>query len=195
VIGVSSRGVSYSASDPGHAAWVHNALTDSFLTANQIYSDHPLTVVESDRFVEEQTRIGTLLGGEPLPQTAPELSSWIVGHPRIESSPETEKVVEFLAKPPLRPAIKVGYLTILEAAVSTLPPRILEILDIEPKRGAEVAGRAAVRTLRWALGYSPSWALALERSGVEVPLDLFRRIPEGVTARTDVVRPQAGPIG
>ena len=36
--------------------------TDSFLIANQVYSDHPLTVVEADRFVEEQTRIGALLG-------------------------------------------------------------------------------------------------------------------------------------
>lgn len=177
VKGVSGRGVPYSAADPGHSAWVHNALTDSFLTANQHYSDHPLTVVEADRFVDEQARIGTLLGADPMPLSAADLAEWLILHPAIAPSPEMGKVVDFLSDPPLGPGIKTGYLVLYEAAVATLPEVIRGILGLKPKPAAGVLGRRAVKSLRWALGYSPSWALALRRVGRELPAGMFRRIP------------------
>lgn len=183
VKGVSSRGHPYNAADPGHSAWVHNVLTDSFLTTNQVYGGIPLTVVEADRFVEEQTRVGALLGADPMPSTAAELSRWVANHPEIGPSPEMEKVVEFLTDPPLNPGIKAGYRVLFEAAVFTLPPRVSAILGVEPKPAADVVGRAGVRSLRWALGYSASWALALRRTGQEIPEDLFRRIPDEVLNR------------
>jgi len=183
VKGVSSRGIAYDAADPAHAAWVHNALTDSFLTANQVYSEHPLTIVEADRFVEEQTRIGKLLGAEPLPETARELSEWLSEHPDVAGSPEMDDVVNFLARPPLSPGIKTGYLVVFQAAVTNLPRRLQDVLRLRPRPGAEALGRAAVSSLRWALGYSPSWALASRRVGVEISPELFRRIPEGVLDR------------
>jgi uncharacterized protein (DUF2236 family) len=176
--GTSSRGLRYDAADPGQAAWVHNALTDSFLTTNGFYSDHPLTAAEADRFVLEQAAIGALLGAEPLPSTAAELSNWITDHPAIGPSPEMEKVVDFLGSPPLSAGIKLGYLALLEAATVTLPERISNILGIRAKPGARLVGRAAVSSLRWALGYSPSWALALQRVDAAVPFELFRRVPE-----------------
>jgi uncharacterized protein (DUF2236 family) len=178
VKGMSSRAIRYSAAEPGHAAWVHNALTDSFLNTNQHYSDFPLTTVEADRFVQEQARIGALLGADPLPSTADGLSTWITDHSEIDSSPEMTKVVEFLTAPPLRPGLKAGYLVLLDAAVATLPDRLQRILGLNPKPTAKIVGRAAVNSLRWALGYSPSWALALTRVGAELPVGLFRRLPD-----------------
>jgi uncharacterized protein (DUF2236 family) len=183
VRGISSRGVFYDAADPDHAAWVHNALTESFLTANRHYSDYPLTVVEADRFVEEQARVGALIGADPVPTSATELSTWIETHPDAASSPDMRSAVEFLTDPPLALGVKTGYLLLLEAAIATLSPRYLEILGLRPKPGAETLGRAAVASLRWALGYSPSWALALMRCGEELPAGLFRRIPNGVLER------------
>ena len=177
--GTSSRGIRYSAADPGQAAWVHNSLTDSFLATNRCYSDYPLTTVEADRFVQEQMLVGSLLGAEPLPSTASELSRWIADHPEIGPSPEMTKVVDFLVSPPLSPGLKTGYLTLLEAAVATLPERLLKILGIRPKPAGRMVGRAAVGGLRWALGYSPSWALALRRVDADIPKELFRRLPEG----------------
>lgn len=177
VKGVSSRGIEYDANDPGYAAWVHNALTDSFLVTNRFYSDHPLTTVEGDHFVQEQARIGSLLGAKPLPSTAAELSIWVDEHPDIASSPEMTKVLNFLTSPPLSRGIRAGYVVLLEAAMVTLPSRMLHILALRPRPGAEVVGRNAVKGLRWALGYSPSWALALSRVGAEVPVELFRRLP------------------
>lgn len=178
VKGVSSRGIPYDAADPGYSAWVHNALTDSFLAAHQTYGANPLRPDEADRFVAEQTRIGALLGSDPMPTTADALRGWVSEHPEAESSPEMEQVVAFLTNPPLSPGIKVGYMVLLEAAVAIVPERLRGILGVSPKPGAEAVGRTAVSTLRWALGYSPSWALALKRTDSEVPWELFRQIPE-----------------
>lgn len=175
VKGESSRGIPYDADDPGYSAWVHNVLTDSFLRAHQRYGRRRLTSAEADRFVLEQTRIGALLDSDPLPETASELAVWVREHPDLAWSAEMEEVVAFLTDPPMKPAIKAGYTMLLQAAIPTIPPRIRDILGLESKRGAEMAGRGAVSTLRWALGYSPSWALALERCGAEVPDELFRR--------------------
>lgn len=183
VRGVSSRGIPYDADDPWYAAWVHNALVDSFLTTNQHYSDQPLSVLDADRFVGEQTRIGALLGSDPMPDTASELAAWVSGHPDIAPSREMEEVVSFLEAPPLSPGIMIGYRVLFQAAVAILPERIRVVLGLDPKPAAEVVGRAGVNGLRWALGYSPSWALALARVNADIPTHLFRRIPDGVVAK------------
>jgi uncharacterized protein (DUF2236 family) len=179
VEGVSSRGLQYDAADPGLSAWVHNALTDSFLAANQAFAERRLSPSEADRFVEEQTRIGALLGADPLPATAHDLAAWIGEHHLAAESPEMIEVVRFLTDPPLSAAVRVGYAVILEAAVATIPTRLREVLGLRAKPGADLVGRAAVSGLRWALGYSPSWALAMKRTGVDIPWDMFRQVPEG----------------
>ena len=187
VKGVSSRGRPYDAADPRYSAWVHNALTDSFLTANQHYSDYPLTVVEADRFVAEQALIGARLDADPLPSTARDLRQWIETHPDIAPSPEMTSVVEFLGDPPLSPGVRLGYGLLHAAAVATLPERIREVLGVRSRPGAVSLGVAAVSGLRWALGASPSWALALTRCGVEIPIGMFRRQPPASTApRRDI---------
>ncbi|HEU4319877.1 MAG TPA: oxygenase MpaB family protein [Acidimicrobiia bacterium] len=182
VKGTSSRGIPYDASDPGFSAWVHNALTDSFLVANQAYGGFPLHPAEADRFVTEQARIGALLGADPMPLTAKGLSDWVANHPDVAPSPEMRDVVEFLTNPPLRAGVKAGYLVLLEAAVATIPDRLRSVLGLSVKPGAQIAGRAGVAGLRWALGYSPSWALALERTGRPLPEGLFRQDPSARVA-------------
>lgn len=175
VKGVSTRGVAYDAADPGYSAWVHNVLTDSFLVAHQTYGAMRLTEPESDLFVSEQTRIGALLDADPMPTTASALADWVREHPEVASSPAMEDVVDFLTHPPLSPGIRIGYMALLEAAIAIIPPRLRAVLGVTPKPGAEAIGRGAVTSLRWVLGFSPSWALALRRAGSDVPEGLFRR--------------------
>lgn len=177
VRGVSSRGMEYDAADPAHSAWVHNVLTDSFLVANQAFGGRRLDPVEADAFVEEQTRIGALLDVDPMPGSALGLSAWVAQHPELAPSPEMTEIVDFLCDPPLSPGIKVAYRVLLEAAIAVIPPPLREILGLERKAGAELMGRAAVSSLRWATGYSPSWALALTRTGADVPWAMFRDLP------------------
>ncbi len=78
----SHRGKAYTADTAEFAAWVHNALTDSFLATYQTYAPTPLAERDADRFVEEQTKVGRLLGADPLPTTARELRLWMATHPQ-----------------------------------------------------------------------------------------------------------------
>lgn len=175
VQGVSERGVPYDADDPGFSAWVHNALTDSFLVANQAYGATELSPAEADQFVAEQTRVGALLNADPMPETASDLSNWIVDNPAIASSAPMEEAVEFLRRPPLSLGLKTGYKVLQAAAVATIPARIRSILGVETTPGAIPAGKAAIRALRWAMGFSPTWNLALVRTDAPIPEGLFRQ--------------------
>ncbi len=175
VRGTSHRGRGYSAGRPEHAAWVHNALTDSFRAAYEAYGREDLAQEDYDRFVAEQTRVGTLLDAAPLPTSASSLAAWMTDHPDLAPSPGMLEVVEFLRSPPLPMPQRAGYELLFRAAVATVPPRLIDILGLDVPRGAESIGRAAVASLRWALGSSPSWRIALTRVGAAPPPGLFRQ--------------------
>ncbi len=175
VRGRSERDRPYSAGHPELAAWVHNVLTDSFLAAYQAYGPQPLTADEADRFVAEQARIGALLDADPLPTTAAALSRWIAENPALAGSDAQVSALGFLKDPPLPAGVKVGYRALFAAAVPTIQPAVRDLLDVQPVWGSGELGRAAVGALRWALGSSPSWHLALVRSGAPVPPGLFRQ--------------------
>lgn len=175
VHGRSERNRAYSAGTPELAAWVHNVLTDSFLVAYQTFGPSPLTVDEADQFVVEQARIGALLHAAPLPSTAAELSRWISEHPAIASTRHQAEAVAFLRDPPLPVPVRVAYHLLQRAAVVTIPPVIRDIIGVSPTPGAQQIGRISVHSLRWALGSSPSWHVALVRVGAPVPKGLFRQ--------------------
>jgi uncharacterized protein (DUF2236 family) len=175
VSGVSSRGIPYDADDPAFSAWVHNALTDSFLVANQIFGRTRLSDSQADAFVSEQTRVGALLDSDPMPDTMVGLREWIGNHPTLAPSPEMADAVDFLTDPPLEPGIKIGYKILMEAAVATIPDRLRAILGLTKTPGAISAGRVMTAGLRWALGSSPSWNLALIRCRAPVPDGRFKQ--------------------
>lgn len=179
VRGRSERQRPYSAGHPGLAAWVHNVLTDSFLVAFRSVGPRPLTDEEADLFVVEQARIGSLLGAAPLPMSAPELSRWISDHPELAPTQAQAHAVEFLRDPPLPLAVKFGYRLLFAAAVATIPQRICDIIGLDPSPRRGLSDRRIVAALRWALGSSPSWHLALVRSGAPIPAGRFRQpLPE-----------------
>ncbi len=175
VRGTSERNVSYSAGQPDLAAWVHNVLTDSFLAAYQAFGPQPLSPEDADRFVDEQSRIGALLTSAPLPSTARKLSDWIADHPDTAPSSAQAKAIRFLRRPPLPPGVGIGYRILADAAISTIPTGLRDLLDLRDHPSTEPVGRGLVSALRWALGSSPSWHLALVRCGSEVPDGLFRQ--------------------
>ena len=188
VVGRSHRGRAYSAGIPVLSAWVHNVLTDSFLAAYRAYGPCPLAAHEADRFVREQARIGRMLDADPVPLEAVSLSRWIEDHPDLGQSPGMRAAVEFLADPPLAPAQKIGYRLLYLGAVAITPPRLRRILGVRTVPGARAMGCAAVAFLRWALGSSPSWNLALIRTASPIPDGLFRQ-PLPVELPTDWFHP------
>ena len=175
VHGQSERGRPYDAGDPALAAWVHNALTDSFLAAYQSFGPRPLSAEDADRFVREQARIGALLGASPLPDSAAALSEWVSGHPAVAASKAQADVIAFLRRPPVPTGPGLGYRLLLEAALTTIPERLLETMGLEVSERRARVGAAALTALRWALGSSPSWHVALVRSGAPIPRGVFRQ--------------------
>jgi uncharacterized protein (DUF2236 family) len=179
VTGTSERGRAYRAGHPALAAWVHNVLTDSFLAAYQSYGARHLSNDEADRFVDEQAQIGSLLSAYPLPRDAAGLRGWIDQHPDLSSSDAQRSAVEFLARPPLSPPVRLAYHFLYEAALATVPDSLTDLVGVQPWPNADKVGRAATSALRWALGSSPSWHLALVRTGAAVPPRVFRQpLPE-----------------
>jgi uncharacterized protein (DUF2236 family) len=169
VRGRSHRGRPYSAAEPGLDAWVHNALTDSFLTAYRVYGASNCSQADGDRYVSEQTRVGRLLGADPLPETAQELTDWIVNHEQLGPSPGSHAASRFLRRPPLSPMVRAAYGLLFRAAVATLPLRIRQILGLSSATIDIKIGRMTVMALRQALLASPDWQLALIRTASPPP--------------------------
>lgn len=174
VAGTSHRGRSYTADTPEFAAWVHNALTDSFLAAYEVFGPGGQSV-DGDRFVAEQTAVGKLLDADPLPETAAALRRWLAEHPDAAPSPGMTEAIQFLRNPPLPWVVRIPYRMLYWAAVATIPDRLCDILGVRKLPGAILMGKVAVGFLRWALGSSPSWHVALIRVSAPVPKGLFRQ--------------------
>ncbi len=85
--------------------------------------------------------------------------------------------MEFLRKPPLSPPVKLAYRMLFEAAVTTIPEDIRNQLGLEVKSRTAKAGSKLVSMLRWALGASPDWHVALVRCDAPIPPGLFRQPP------------------
>jgi len=181
VNGTSSRGKKYSAGNPEMAAWVHNALIDSFLVSYQNFGPFLLKNEEADSYVYEQTNLGKLMKASPLPENAASLSCWLSENPKIGSSKEGAEAVSFLKKPPLPFFTLIAYKILFNAAVATMPKELREAIGVTPKKGAKTAGNFLTKVLRYALGFSPAWAAALDRSGTKRPNGIRFRNTSGVT--------------
>lgn len=181
VTGKSHRGLAYSAADPEMAAWVHNALVDSFLVAHRTFGPVAMSDSAADAYVAEQVRLGRRMGAAPLPETADDLTAWLVGHPSLGGSPAGGEAVDFLSGPPLSAPVKAAYRIIHDAAAATVPMPILATIGLRPRRGAIARGRLLIRGLRAALGASPAWAAALERCGQDRPDGVNFRNQSGTT--------------
>jgi uncharacterized protein (DUF2236 family) len=182
VRGYSHRGLPYDASDPALDAWVHNSLTGSFLAAYRAFGARPCPDAFADRYVAEQVRVGRLLGADPLPETATALAAWLSEHPALTASPGSVDAVGFLRRPPLAPGVRGAYGLLFRAAVATLPDRVLHVIGVRRRPGDLEVGGVAVKALRWALGASADWDLALLRTGASPPPGVRFRQPLRVPA-------------
>ena len=181
VSGISHRGKEYSADKSDLAAWVHNALIDSFLTAYRIYGSRSMTQAEADTYVLEQTRLGALLGADPLPSDANSLSCWLAEHPLVDTSPAGSEARKFLARPPLPLFILVAYKILFYAAAATVPRQLRKAVGVRNLPGARIGGHILIRILRFALGYSPAWGAALDRCDQPRPAKERIRDTSGTT--------------
>jgi hypothetical protein len=121
------------------------------------------------------------MGANPLPDTAGTLREWLENHPAVGQSPAGEEAIAFLSRTPLRQPTRFAYRMLHAGAVSIIPQSLLQAVGIKSRRGGRLAGRMTTNLMHSALGFSPAWAAAIERSGASRPKGLRFRAAEGVT--------------
>jgi uncharacterized protein (DUF2236 family) len=169
VIGVSSRGKLVDGNHPELSSWVHNSLVESFLNAYILYGDSKLSVADANQFVLEQTKIGKLMGASELPTTSKELTHWLINHPSLGNTDETNHVVPFLNKPPLPFTMMLGYRLLRDSAIGSLNSKILLALNLKPRKWPQIKGVLFTGVLRQAMGFSPALQVAHQRLGSRPP--------------------------
>lgn len=155
----------YSAQQERHLLWVHCAFTDSFLVSYRIFDR------SSDRtaphYVKEWAQSAVPLGLTSAPKSDEELKVAIEDFiaKDLSSLDATKRVVHFILNPPFSKAAMPFYRVLANAAISTMDPRILEILGVAQRRKYwRALIKPALRILQALLGEeSPSQSIARER--------------------------------
>lgn len=168
VTGIAPDGRAYTAGEPHLLAWVSIALTSSFLIAYRLWG--PGDVLDEDRFVVEQSRIGALLdprvdltdlandaeartalrNGElalpmldegVLPTTAAALMARLAEfRSELGVNRQARDALGFLRHPPLTPGSLVGYRVLLAGAHASLDADLAGALEV--RRPAALRGAA-----------------------------------------------------
>ena len=171
VVGEYTKGtgetVSYKAADKDLLLWVHIAFMESFLISHQMYSWKQIpkgnAASGADNYVSQWSVSVAPLGLVNCPMSEAELESEIdefYDSGLLVSTPDTEKVIEFIKNPPLPGAAKLVYGLLFDAAVLSLRPEFRELLGLKPKP-------------LWLIRPATRWTLRLMRAaiGPESPIE------------------------
>ena len=129
-------GLSYRANDPELLLWVHCALVDSFLAAQQRFGRR-LQLAEADLYVAEMMRMGRLVGlqEEDMPAGVAALRLTLAGYdPMLRLSEGARAAWKLLEHPPMPRAARPGWALVFAASVSIMPPKLLRIYRRRPPR-------------------------------------------------------------
>lgn len=169
VVGAGPDGRPYAASDPHLLRWVHDAFTDSFLTAHLALGGRDISG-GPDAYVAEWAGSARLLGAVDLPTSRAELSDQIESfrsEPGFGQAAATADVAAFLRSPNLPLAFRAPYRVLALAAAATLDPRDAALLGLPQRAGAVRAARGLLDVLTWALSStSPAERAARVRLGL-----------------------------
>jgi uncharacterized protein (DUF2236 family) len=159
--------VPYQAADKDLLLWVHIAFMESFLVSHQMYSWKEIqkgsAPTGADNYVAQWSVSVAPLGLATCPMSEQELESEIdkfFDSGLLVSTPDTEKVVEFIKNPPLPAIAKLVYTLLFEAAVLSLRPEFRKLLGLQAKP-------------IWFIRPVTRWSLRLMRSaiGPESPIE------------------------
>jgi uncharacterized protein (DUF2236 family) len=157
VSGTMPDGTTYDANDPHLLEWVHIAEIQSFLLAHRRYGAHPLDQAGYDEYVAQAAVIARKLGVVDPPTTEAELHAAVEAfRPELRAIDHAREAVSYLIRHPDLPVpARPPYWVLVAAAVGMMPewsrePLGLPRLPVAHDRVADVLGRAATRTVRWA---------------------------------------------
>ncbi|MFM1995515.1 MAG: hypothetical protein RLZZ610_1032 [Actinomycetota bacterium] len=153
--------IPYKAADKDLLLWVHIAFMESFLVAHQMYSSKPIpkgnAASGADNYVVQWSVSVAPLGLDSCPMNKEELDREITNLYKaglLVSTPDTEKVIEFIKNPPLPASAKPIYGLLFEAAVVSLRPEFRKLLGLKakPKWIIQPLTRFVLKFMRAAIG-------------------------------------------
>jgi uncharacterized protein (DUF2236 family) len=157
VNGAMPDGTSYDANDPHLLEWVHVAEIQSFLLAHRRYGARPLDQAGYDEYVAQAAEVARRLGATDPPTTEAELHAAVEAfRPELRAIDHAREAVSYLIRHPDLPLpARPPYWVLVAAAVGLMPewtrePLGLPRLPVAHDLVADVLGRAATRTVRWA---------------------------------------------
>jgi uncharacterized protein (DUF2236 family) len=157
VHGTMPDGTPYDAGDPHLLAWVHVAEIQSFLIAHRRYGARRLDQAGYDEYVAQAAFVARKLGTVDPPETEAALHEAVEDfRPELRAIPHARDAVDYLIHhPELPPVARPPYRVLVTAAVGLMPewtraPLDLPTFPVAHDRIADVLGRAATRTVRWA---------------------------------------------
>lgn len=147
-------GKAYSADDPELLAWVHNVEVHSFLRGYTRYGGR-LSRQESDRYVEEMTRVAPLVGldASAVPSTVDGLRDYfrdVEGD--LVCSPVARSAASAILNPPMPLPLKPLWGIPAAAALTLVPRRFRAMYGIPAIPPADAAVRVGAAALFSALG-------------------------------------------
>ncbi|PPF19403.1 MULTISPECIES: oxygenase MpaB family protein [unclassified Rathayibacter] len=155
---------SYSAQDPRLLLWVHDAFTDAFLGAHEIWGGR--IPGGPDAYVREWAASGRLLGVEDPPESVSELRAQLAGFAgELKPDARVHEAVGFLRDIRLPGEAGVVYPLLFAGAVASLSPEVRRLLGLRrPWWPAITANRLLFVFLGRYLGrVSPSEQAAIDR--------------------------------
>ncbi|MWV49806.1 DUF2236 domain-containing protein [Rathayibacter sp. VKM Ac-2803] len=154
----------YSAQDPRLLLWVHDAFTDAFLGAHEIWG-RPIPG-GPDAYVREWAASGRLLGVESPPESVAELREQLAGFAgELKPDHRVREAVGFLRRVKLPGEAGVVYPLLFAGAVASLSPEVRRLLGLRRAWWPAItANRLLMRFLEQYLGrVSPSEQAARAR--------------------------------
>lgn len=154
----------YSAQDPRLLLWVHDAFTDAFLGAHEIWG-RPIPGGQ-DAYVREWAASGRLLGVEHPPESVAELRAQLAGFAaELKPDERVHEAVDFLRTVRLPGEAGLVYPLLFAGAVASLTPEVRRLLGLRRAWWPAItANRLLLRSLELYLGrVSPSEQAALTR--------------------------------
>jgi uncharacterized protein (DUF2236 family) len=179
VHGIAPDGRAYSAGDPHLLVWVSVALTSSFLAADRLWAPQPVTPIDADRFVAEQSRLAALLDERvqlrdlrraadagpllragaielpllaELPSTVAELLAVLDSYaPDLVAGTQARDAVRFLRWPPVPGPLRAAYVSVFAGAAGSLPRWQRGMLELPTSRIVAAAAVANTATVLTAL--------------------------------------------
>ena len=156
VVGTTTKGEAYAASEPHLLRWVHIAEIDSFLAAHRVYGATRLSPTEENRYVADVAVVAELLGADRVPRSVEELRAALLEFgPELRSSKEAREAARYLAVPPgLSATERVGYGPIFAGAAALLPVRSrlmlrLPVFPVTERLVVRPVTNAALSLGRW----------------------------------------------